>query len=232
MVDARLPAEWLGSIRIDDLSDRAFRTLACALLWCNEHGTDGLIPARYTRYLHPDGDHQIAFEELEDAGFWVRAADGFHLIGWSEELHQSTAAELRHYRESSRQRQRAYRERKRKPSSNPMSASADLRDVVHEETRFVTRDAMAHLVSGSGDLKKKRAATARDVARDVESPFCRDHPTGTTEPCGACARARVALAARRSTLPGLGWDCTVDGHKLLRDDTCAVCDRRPEPPAE
>ena len=71
MVDARLPAEWLGSIRIDNLSDRAFRILAGALMWCNGQGTDGSVPARYTKYLHPDGDDQDAFDELEAAGLWI-----------------------------------------------------------------------------------------------------------------------------------------------------------------
>ena len=105
--------------------DRAFRTLAGALMWCNGQGTDGLIPARYTRYLHPDGDHQVAFDELESAGLWERVTDGYRLIGWSEELHQSTAADLLRYRESSRERQRAYRERKRSALTDPSSTLVD-----------------------------------------------------------------------------------------------------------
>ncbi|MET0859938.1 MAG: hypothetical protein ABW091_02800 [Microbacterium sp.] len=64
MVDARLPAEWVGSIRIDDLSDRAFRILAGARMWRNGQGTGGAILARNTRYLHPDGNDQTAFDEL------------------------------------------------------------------------------------------------------------------------------------------------------------------------
>lgn len=77
------------------------------------------------------------------------------------------------------------------------------------------------------DSKKKGAYVTRNVARKADSPFCSKHPTGTTDACGACARARVALTAHGSTLPGLGWDCAIDGHKLVVDGTCAVCDFRP-----
>jgi hypothetical protein len=44
---------------------------------------------------------------------------------------------------------------------------------------------------------------------------------------GAGARARTALAARQNALPGLGWDCSIDGHKFVVDGTCAVCEFRP-----
>jgi len=102
MVDARLPAEWLGSIRIDKLSDRAFRILAGALMWCNGQGTDGAVPARYTKYLHPDGDDQDAFDELEASGLWSRVEDGYLLAGWSDDLHQSTAEEIHRYRDAAK----------------------------------------------------------------------------------------------------------------------------------
>ncbi|MGC5171456.1 hypothetical protein ACLQ2Q_12465 [Microbacterium sp. DT81.1] len=228
MVDARLPAEWLGSIRIDDLSDRAFRILAGALMWCNGQGTDGSIPARYTRYLHPDGDDQAAFDELVGAGFWTRVEDGYFLEGWSTDLRQSTAAEVERYRESSRLRQKAYRDRRRvarasdapSPLHDPMST--------HDVTRDGAHDVTANVGSGSLTAVEEGSAYATgNVTRNADSPFCRKHPHGTTEPCGACARARVALAARHSTIPGLGWDCSSDGHKLVIDGTCAVCDHRP-----
>ncbi|MGC5223865.1 hypothetical protein ACPW96_14935 [Micromonospora sp. DT81.3] len=232
MVDARLPAEWLGSIRIDDLSDRAFRILAGALMWCNGQGTDGSIPARYTRYLHPDGNDQAAFDELEKAGIWTRVDDGYFLDGWSTDLRQSTAAEVERYRESSRLRQKAYRDRRRvgvataapSPPDYPMST----RDVTRDPTHDVTNDVTANVGSGSLIGPEKRSAYAtRNVTRNADSPFCRKHPAGTPEPCGACARARLALAARHSTIAGLGWDCSSDGHKLVVDGTCAVCDHRP-----
>ena len=227
MVDARLPAEWLGSIRIDDLSDRAFRILAGALMWCNSQGTDGSIPTRYTKYLHPDGNDQAAFDELERAGIWAHADDGYTLVGWSTALRQSTAAEVEHYRESSRLRQKAYRDRRRAGGAASSVSVAEEPQSVLDVTRHEVGDVTANVGSGSLIESKKSAYIARDVTRNAESPFCQKHPTGTTDPCGACARARVALAARESTIPGLGWDCSSDGHKFVVDGTCAVCDFRP-----
>lgn len=229
MVDARLPAEWLGSIRIDGLTDRAFRILAGALMWCNGQGTDGAIPARYTKYLHPDGDDQAAFDELERAGIWKRDADGYLMTGWSDELRQSTAAEVTRYKEAARQRQRAYRERRRSETDAGASPPPRPSSVTRDVTRDKTGDVTANVGSGSsGDRQKKRGAYAtRDVTRDGSSPFCEKHPSGTTDPCGGCARARVALEARQQALPGLAWDCSVDGHKFVVDGTCAVCDFRP-----
>lgn len=220
MVDARLPAEWLGSIRIDNLSDRAFRVLAGALMWCNGQGTDGTIPARYAKYLHPDGDDAEAFDELVRAGLWERDGDGFRLVGWSTALRQSTAEEVSRYREGARRRQKEYRDRQR--GGRRVDATGD-----------VTRNGMAHVGSGSSNARTKKSAYAsRDVTNVVthnaDSPFCAKHPTGTSDPCGACARARTALEARENRLTIRGWDCTVDGHKFIADGTCAVCVYRPD----
>ncbi|MET0672615.1 MAG: hypothetical protein ABWY37_03905, partial [Microbacterium pygmaeum] len=190
MVDARLPAEWLGSIRIDDLSDRAFRILAGALMWCNGQGTDGAIPARYTRYLHPDGNDEAGFAELIDAGLWIRVDDGYVLVGWSSELRQSTAAEVEHYRESSRLRQKAYRDRRRATDTAPSVSPVEERKITRDVTRNASREVTANV--GSGSLKNPYSESAyatHHVTRNADSPFCPKHPTGTEEPCGACARA-------------------------------------------
>jgi hypothetical protein len=99
-------------------------------------------------------------------------------------------------------------------------------------TNDVTRNVTAHVGSGSSRSRTKKSAYAsRDVTNVVthnaDSPFCVKHPTGTLEPCGACARARVALEARQRVLPGLGWDCLNNGHKFVLDGSCAVCEMRP-----
>lgn len=213
MVDARLPAEWLGSIRIDNLSDRAFRILAGALMWCNAQGTDGSIPERYTRYLHPDGDDQAAFDEIEGAGLWIRVDDGYVMAGWSTTLRQSTAAQVEEYREASRLRQKRYRDRQRLERSDRPATTAAKSTSTGELTRNATHDLTANVGSGSNRNTRRQSAHApRNVTRDADSPFCGKHPAGTTEPCRACARARVALAARENTITGLGWDCSLDGH--------------------
>ncbi|MFE1644298.1 hypothetical protein ACFM35_01800 [Microbacterium sp. P01] len=229
MVDARLPAEWLGSIQIDDLSDRAFRILAGALMWRNGQGTDGFVPARYTRYLHPDGDDQAAFDELEKSGFWTRGEDGYQMVGWSQELRQSTAAEVERYRESSRLRQKAYRERRKSAPASAADRPARTPDVTPDSTTNVMRDVTANV--GSSSLTKpgkKSAYVERDVTRNADSPFSHKQPSGTVEPRGACARARLASEARQNTIPGLGCDGAIDGHEVVVDGTCAVCAYRPD----
>jgi len=232
MVDARLPAEWLGSIRFDNLSDRAFRILAGALMWCNGQGTDGAVPARYTKYLHPDGDDQDAFDELEACGLWSRVQDGYVLLGWTDDLHQSTAEEIQRYREAGRRRQKAYRDRQRGASADAQESALSEPRTMHDVTRNATRDVTANVGSGSlSDSREKSAYSRRHVTGDVThnapSRFCAKHPSGTLEPCGACARARTALTADESRLTIRGWDCTIDGHKLVADGTCAVCEYRP-----
>lgn len=52
---------------------------------------------------------------------------------------------------------------------------------------------------------------------------------GTSDPCGAWARARTAHEACQNTIAGLGWNCAIDGHKLVVDGTCAVCTYRARP---
>lgn len=232
MVDARLPAEWLGSIRFDNLSDRAFRILAGALMWCNGQGTDGAVPARYTKYLHPDGDDQDAFDELESAGLWSLVEDGYLLAGWSGDLHQSTAEEIHRYRDAAKRRQKAYRDRQKGPDSELQRAIAHEPRATRDVTHNATRDVTANVGSGSlSETRERSAYVTRNVTRHADSPFCAKHPTGTSDPCGACARARTAYEARQDTIAGLGWDCAVDGHKLVVDGTCAVCAYRPRPTA-
>ena len=46
MTDARLPGRWLNDPTLDALTDRLWRVHSGALMWSNEHGTDGLIPRR------------------------------------------------------------------------------------------------------------------------------------------------------------------------------------------
>ena len=247
MVDARLSADWLGSIRFDDLSDRAFRIFAGALMWSNKHGTDGHVPTRYTRYLHPDGTDLDAFTELEDAGLWAAVDDGFQLVGWSSELHQSTAAEVEKYRESARQRQRAYRERQKDSVHGALGQTSERSGPLRDVTRDGNGRLREHVGKGSRIIRAHELESAeayatgnteRDVTRHAPnpgfppSPFCAEHPHGTLEPCGACARARVMFSSQvrpaGATDASRAWDCATDGHKYVVDGSCAVCEIAPE----
>lgn len=120
MTDSRLPGHWLTDMRYADLTDRAWRVLCGALMWSNEQGTDGIIPTRYLRNLHPDGDVDAAIAELEAAGILIRTDDGITLPGWSDPrgLRQSTSAQVEQYRSRKAANQSAYRQRRRSDSAS------------------------------------------------------------------------------------------------------------------
>lgn len=111
MVDSRLRGEWLGSPRFDDLSDTAWRMFTLALMWCNEQGTDGDIPARYVRRLHADGPQDAACAELTAAGLWTPTEDGYTFERWAGELGQSTADDVAGRKRRARERSAEYRAR-------------------------------------------------------------------------------------------------------------------------
>ena len=130
-------------------------------------------------YLHPDGDDQASFDELELAGICVRADDGYLLVGWSTSLRQSTAAEVQEYREASRLRQKRYRDRQRNAGTQRSTSAADEPKAIRDVTSNATRDVTENVGSGSLTDPEKSAYVTRDVTRNADSPFCRNHPTGT-----------------------------------------------------
>lgn len=155
MADARLRAAWLGQMRFDDLSDTAWRVFTGALMWSVENGTDGLIPARYTRYLHPDGDQPAAFDELADAEIWTATPAGFQLTGWDTDLGQSTAEQIEKYREDARERQRKRRERAKKTQEaqnpEPAGSTPDPGSVTPNVPSNVTQNVGKNVGNGNGN---------------------------------------------------------------------------------
>lgn len=204
MVDARLKGEWLTALAHDTLSDAAYRVLHNALMWSNEQGTDGVVDARALRYLHPRPIEQAWLDELEAAGFWAPRDGGYELIGWSTVLGQSTAADVEHQRERNRLKQQASRERAR--------AAAHV---------AVTTDMGLGGPSGTPAAPRRRRSTGVTgyVSGDVTRAVGQDR-TGPerTSPVLSEERARRAQRAH---------DCKLDGHKLVADGTCAVCEYRP-----
>lgn len=132
MADARLRSEWLGQMVYEDLSDAAWRIFTSGLMWCVENGTDGEIPKRYLRYLHPDGRLDAANVELVQAGLWTERSETFLFVDWVGKLGQSTNAQVEAYRERNRAKQERHRERARQrqaaqdatpPTSDAQSAT-------------------------------------------------------------------------------------------------------------
>lgn len=161
MTDARLKSEWLNAMRFDALTDAAWRVFTGALMWSVDNGTDGAIPTRYLRMLHPDGAKPDAFAEIEKAGLWVATKDGFQLDDWDGALGQSTAAQVAAYKENAMKRARAYRERERakltKPKTNQPPVTGD-----------VTRDVREHVGEGKGEGEGKGSKESEPEKNSVD----------------------------------------------------------------
>jgi len=157
VTDARLRGEWLNSLQFDGLSDTAWRVFTGALMWSAENGTDGLIPKRYLKMLHPDGEQPAAFEEIVRAKLWTARGDGFQCTDWDGSLGQSSAEQVETYKANARKRSKDYRERERKKlarsagfSPSPETQAPPVtRDVVSD----VTRDVREHVGKGEGTGK-------------------------------------------------------------------------------
>lgn len=130
MVDARLPARWLTSAEIDALPDKAWRVFTFALMWSNENHTNGIIPLRALRFLHPDGVDADTLRTLRDAGLLVPSTEGALVIpDWTTRMGQETAEAILSRLEQNRLRQQRHRDSKR-PIPEPVT-----RDVTRDVTR-------------------------------------------------------------------------------------------------
>lgn len=147
MVDARLRDEWLGKVKFDLLPDAAWRVFTGALMWSAKNGTDGDIPSRYLRVLHPDGEKPDAFEQLIAAAVWSRTPSGFYMADWSGALGQSPAAVVETQKENARVRQAAYREKMRQSLENSTRRASG--------APSVTRDVRPHVGEGEGEGEGK-----------------------------------------------------------------------------
>ena len=156
MADARLQSHWLNNPEFDDLSDAAWRVLTGALMWSNGRGTDGLIPTRYLRMLHPDGELPEAFRQLEVAGLWIKTATGYQLVEWVKVLGQSTAETVEHNKEMNRMKQQKWRDEQSKKAgrTSPAFSPTPTSDVTDHVTGYVT---------GHVGQDKTETETAKDV---------------------------------------------------------------------
>jgi len=118
MADARLRDTLIGDPKMENLTDTEFRVWTLGLVYANRHLTDGHIPARALRYLHPDGEKPVAVERLLALKLWVHHRDG----GW--QIHdylksQSSAKQVTDYLEGNRRRQKEWRERQKAENASP-----------------------------------------------------------------------------------------------------------------
>jgi hypothetical protein len=172
MTDARLKGSWLGAMRFDGLSDCAWRVFTGALMWSVEQGTDGLIPTRYLRTLHPDGEQPEAYAELLAARLWISCATGYQLLDWAGDLGQSTAQEIEAYKENARNRQRTWRENQRKKLEDKNTRAVPQLPTKDPAMRDVTRDVTRDVGNGEGEGEgtDSEAATSETFWPVVDIP--------------------------------------------------------------
>lgn len=166
VADARLRSEWLTKLTFLDLSDTAWRVFTGALMWSVGNGTNGEIPKRYLRWLHPDGEATTANSEISAAGLWEESADAYTLIGWDTTLGQSTAEQVEKYREDARIRQQRRRQRAKSTSPAPSDPATNPTPQTPSITENVTRDVTANVGTarhGNG------TATAKELGTDLEA---------------------------------------------------------------
>ena len=158
MTDARLRGEWLNSMRFDALSDTAWRVFTSGLMWAAENGTNGLVPNRYLRMLHPNGEQTEACQEIVTASLGVLEPTGLVFLDWDGALGQSTAFQVETYKANGRKRQRDYRERQRSALVKTsglvvFEAEASATPVTRYSTGDVTTDKTRDVGTGKGKGK-------------------------------------------------------------------------------
>lgn len=159
MTDARLPGRWLTDPDFDALSDRLWRVHSSALMWSAEQGTDGLIPRRTLRLLHPEGAHPADADALVERALWEAEGDDYRVSEWDRT--QSLAADVERKRELDRERKR--RQRAKEPVTRD-----GMRDGTRESPRLgEARPGEASARPGEAQ-KSGDSGTTRTSAR--ESP--------------------------------------------------------------
>ncbi|AZZ52616.1 hypothetical protein C1I64_11575 [Rathayibacter festucae DSM 15932] len=134
-----------------------------ALMWSAEQGTDGQIPIRSLRLLHPDGTDTSAVNELIDAKVWERQTDHVQVLNWEQT--QSLAVDVEWQRERNRNKNKALREREREKSrARTPSFTED------SMTGQVTEDMTGH--PGG----KASARTGQDLEAQVEAKTADNPP--------------------------------------------------------
>lgn len=172
--------------KILELSDAAVALWVRAGSYCAGHLTDGVVKRSTLRMLGADRD---AATELVLAGLWDTNSDGvwsFH--DWED--YQPTREEVLKDRAAAAERKRVSRERSRAKSQKESQRDSRVTDGVSPASP--TRPDPTRPLSTSNEVE--RALT----------PYCRKHPGGTDEPCGACGTARLAFTAaekREKTKP-------------------------------
>lgn len=205
MTDARLPGRWLTDPNLEALSDRLWRVHTGALMWAAEQGTDGLIPRRTLRLLHPEIATPDDAAMLVAAALWAVDGDDFLVLDW--ERSQSLSAVIEHQRERNRQKQRAHRARSNADVTGYVTGHVPGESLRQGQDRLGEASSSSKVsTSGTGqvadhDIDDVSAIENSDapsvVVVDTDSVFERVWVLWPKKTSKKVAAAKFALVARR-----------------------------------
>lgn len=172
-----------------------------ALVYCNRHERDGLLPASSIPRLTDAGDWTTLVAELAEHGFWTLAADGCWQLDWSD---QDTAEEVRARKAYRAETQKRYRIRKEKHARGDHSDCSP---------RYCNRAS----VTGNAD--------GHESAHETPSRPAPARPSGRAGSRDD-ALTRSAGAPRLAVVQDEAWPLEASGGHVFRparegDDRCA-----------
>ncbi|WP_148061413.1 hypothetical protein [Frigoribacterium sp. PhB160] len=193
-------------MKFDNLSDKAWRIFTGALMWSAENGTDGFIPDRYSKRLHPDGSDIQAEWELSEAGLWEKTRDadgnkGMQLVDWDGALGQSLAIQVETYRANARGRSRRYREKERAKLAKSVGFTDE--SVTRDVTGDVTSEVRPHVGEGKG--KGRGTGDVNDevsLNEETGEVSIQGEPLWETVAIPSGKKCRVCLDALAADFPG------------------------------
>jgi hypothetical protein len=149
MTDARLAPSFLTNPTVEGLSSDAFRVYVNGLVWSATHRTDGALPERCLRLLHPDGPQREAVADLLAVGLWQLAVDGYLIRNFLK--YQSSAEQLADADVTRAEKRRADRERQRLSRARRKAGA-----VTPAVTRDVTADVATVRLGQDSDSDRDR----------------------------------------------------------------------------
>lgn len=188
-MDARFPERWLHDRRLARATHSQFRLFVNANAWAVSNRTDGLIP-REELSLIP-GANMADASALVALGLWASVPDGWMIEGFLDV--QSSKSQLEGLdlkRLQDRQRQRAYRERKRLSSryqsrEGVRDSSPDDKGKDRQGKDRQGKDRQGLLMEGSikeaKEIEGPRQFAAKQNCLDCTDPL---EPDGTCRFCG------------------------------------------------
>lgn len=188
MTDTRLPEHFLTAPTLDGLSSDAFRVYVNGLMWSVTHGTDGLLPERSLRFLHPEGKRPELAAELVATGLWERDDAGHHVRDFLD--FQTPAEQVERARAFTRERKR--RQRDRECADDPDGDNLSVSRVTGRVTERVTSGVTSEDRTGQAVVEETNYETfVGDQPEDEQS----GEPVATGVRCYSCKSSNPAGAA-------------------------------------